>query len=624
MFNRAAFSTVACLVLALFSTGRLRGDEPSSQEPDRLVVRLKQIEAGGEKAVVVIKDRNDAPGEPRRVIVLQNTGAGGAVVVGQRGAQPGYDVPDEVDPRDNVERLLLLLPGGPIVIDVAMTIDGWPYQVPLEAIVDEWQKVIDPEGTGKTTWADALANPRFADGRMAYTAQNEQVRERLVKQYDTNGDSLIDRGELRRLVAQSTGGASFALLNYNYSQNLSGPLQELLDRDGDGELSPEELAEVGARLKSRDANDNDVLDQNELLASGGAYGVQRRGAVVRGEQILYHLTSATDFAALHQVLAARYGKDGALATESLTLVPGLGARLDISRDSSIDKDELAGLLSMFAHVQLELNLGESGTLPAGLRVASVSEDLRSRLRCPVEVTDDNQFVLDFSEVRVLVIASNATPRYANYDQSVAAMMNQYDKDKNGYLEKSELQQGLSQQFDAWDANTDGKVFADEIKASYEKLQANTWKRISAGAADQGNALYAAIDANGDGRIGLREMHTASERLAALDADGSGRLSTAEIPSNVRVALARGPYAYLGLNAYRATAYASGGGVVGARGGNQAEQPEGPDWFFRMDRNVDGDISPREFLGDAELFAKIDTNGDGFIELAEAKAADQGE
>ncbi len=622
MPRRVTISTVACLVVAVSSAGRLCGDErPATEEPDRLVVRLRQIEVNGEKAVVVIKDRDDAPGEPRKVVVVQNVGAGGAVVVQQQGVGAGADVPDEVDPRDNVVRLLLLLPGGPIVFDVSMTIDGWPYQVPLEAIVDEWQKVIDPDDAGKTTWAEALANPRFADGRMAYTAQNEQVRDRLVQQYDTNGDSLIDRGELRRLVAQSTGGASFALLNYNYSQNLSGPLQELLDTDSSGELSPEELAEVEARLKSRDANDNDVLDQNELLASGGAYGVQRRGAVARREQILYHVTSSTDFAALHQVLAARYGKDGALSIESFALVPGLGLRLDINRDSSIDKDELAGLLSIFPHLQLELNLGETGALPAGLRVVSVTEDLRQRLRSPVEVTENEQFVLDVPGARVQVSASNVTPTYANYDQSVTAMMNQYDKDKNGYLEKDELQQGLAQQFDAWDANADGKVFADEIKASYEKLQANTFKRVSAGAADQGNALFATIDANGDGRIGLREMHAAAERLATLDTDGNGEVAAVEIPLNVRVALARGPYAYQGLYDYRQVRNFSSGGAVGP---GQQQKPDGPEWFFRMDRNVDGDISPREFLGDAELFNKIDTNGDGFIDKDEAKAADQGE
>jgi hypothetical protein len=40
----------------------------------------------------------------------------------------------------------------------------------------------------------------------------------------------------------------------------------------------------------------------------------------------------------------------------------------------------------------------------------------------------------------------------------------------------------------------------------------------------------------------------------------------------------------------------------------------------MDRNGDGVISPREFLGPPELFRKLDADGDGAISPAEAARA----
>ena len=43
----------------------------------------------------------------------------------------------------------------------------------------------------------------------------------------------------------------------------------------------------------------------------------------------------------------------------------------------------------------------------------------------------------------------------------------------------------------------------------------------------------------------------------------------------------------------------------------------PAWFVRMDRNADGDLSPREFLGTAEQFQSIDANDDALIDRAEA-------
>jgi hypothetical protein len=39
----------------------------------------------------------------------------------------------------------------------------------------------------------------------------------------------------------------------------------------------------------------------------------------------------------------------------------------------------------------------------------------------------------------------------------------------------------------------------------------------------------------------------------------------------------------------------------------------------MDRNQDGDVSQREFLGTPEEFKRIDADGDGLISPAEAEA-----
>ena len=50
--------------------------------------------------------------------------------------------------------------------------------------------------------------------------------------------------------------------------------------------------------------------------------------------------------------------------------------------------------------------------------------------------------------------------------------------------------------------------------------------------------------------------------------------------------------------------------------------DGPAWFVRMDLNGDQDLSSREFLGTTEQFSALDHDGDGFIDVQEAKAGDQ--
>jgi Ca2+-binding EF-hand superfamily protein len=46
------------------------------------------------------------------------------------------------------------------------------------------------------------------------------------------------------------------------------------------------------------------------------------------------------------------------------------------------------------------------------------------------------------------------------------------------------------------------------------------------------------------------------------------------------------------------------------------------WFRKMDRNRDGDVSRKEWLGTAEQFREIDTDGDGLISLHEAYRYDE--
>ena len=59
-----------------------------------------------------------------------------------------------------------------------------------------------------------------------------------------------------------------------------------------------------------------------------------------------------------------------------------------------------------------------------------------------------------------------------------------------------------------------------------------------------------------------------------------------------------------------------------RGGSGAQRTQEPLWFRKMDRNADGDVSPKEWLGTEEDFQKIDTDGDGLISAEEAERYDE--
>jgi hypothetical protein len=53
---------------------------------------------------------------------------------------------------------------------------------------------------------------------------------------------------------------------------------------------------------------------------------------------------------------------------------------------------------------------------------------------------------------------------------------------------------------------------------------------------------------------------------------------------------------------------------------QPRVPVGPIWFQRMDRNMDGDLTWKEFLGPRHVFEELDTDHDGLIDPKEAEKA----
>lgn len=52
-----------------------------------------------------------------------------------------------------------------------------------------------------------------------------------------------------------------------------------------------------------------------------------------------------------------------------------------------------------------------------------------------------------------------------------------------------------------------------------------------------------------------------------------------------------------------------------------DDPTRPDWFRNMDRDTDGMLSRKEFVGTDGQFGKMDVDRDGVVSLAEARAAD---
>lgn len=551
-----------------------------------------------------------------------------ARVVRTRAAQravsryPSLPLRVNADPQDPHERFLVLTPGGPLVVRAAITIDGKPFRMARERLVSEMLAGADLDEDRLSTWKEALQSRKFTMGRL--NNMSDQQRAHYTKTLDLNRNGVVERGEARRFLTMTSSTVAFNAItgpgaNYAYGRfflqdgRLVQPggagtdLRPLLDVDDDGTLSKEEIANAGKRLKSRDADDNDLLYPQEA-GTQPASSLQRlnlqgrsRGGALPWPASAALLGEAIKDEQLFQLLQQRYAKDKKITAESFAAVPELFAKLDADKDGTLTKEEAGKLHEFPAQLELTVDIGKTGK---GVALKSNVKSLK------VESQGDGTLSVSVPGVRIAFKSNRGSSGNVDYSSTAKSYMSRYDGDNNGYLDEKELTGNLQRMMGMWDEDGDGKVFEKEITRSYERMQAPQMTQVLAAASrPSNNSLFQALDMSGDGRLSLREMRTADKQIQKLDNNGDGRIEADEVPAAMSVNFTLGNAAYQGYL------------PIGNRGQTGPPPPKSnaPKWFTHMDRNGDGDVTLREFLGEREQFKKLDANSDGFIELTEAQA-----
>lgn len=582
-----------------------------AQAEQALEAALAEVKAKQEKTQLAVKAAEAAAAQ---TVIIRQNGVQGLQVVAVRA---------EVDPeKDDTERFILLLPGGPFVVEATMLIDGKSFQIGREELITQMIKSADMDADGKTTWAEAFASPRFSMNRIRLTTPQQVAT--YTTMLDSNMDLLVDRFEARQYLATYFNGAAFSLagtgnnyggfggsaggvvLNngqYVGSGNGQGDVKSLFGTDSDGTLSEAEIAVAGERLKSRDADDNDLLYSNEVVGAGavanrGAFQPQG-GNAFRQAPLQFLLGPTVSASQINSVLVQTYkNSEGEVVAASFSAVPELFKELDKNEDGKLSESESGELNSAKPRMVVRVELGKTG---GGKLLVNGVE------------AKDNSTSVELPGVKISVTAITTAVQGFDYSQTANAYLTRYDNDKNGYLDKDELAGNFAQQLTMWDLDGDGKVFPKEITESYTMALAPSQTQIQASVASQGNPLFQTLDLSGDGRLSLREMRTAHQQILKFDENNDGQITVNEIPQAFAISFGRGAG---GFRYPQQVAVGRGG----AQPNQPAANPNAPAWFTRMDRNGDGDITLKEFLGEKVDFEKLDTNKDGFIEPAEAKAA----
>ncbi len=534
-------------------------------------------------------------------------------------------VPTVASTANDVQDLIFFGDDRPLFLRIHVVVDGTAFQTLWMDTIRRLHKSMDADGDGRLSAAER-ARGTILSRLVAPPRPGSMSRQGGFIPSDTSpaagqADDVVTADDLASYLRPYFGPMQLQLVGPGV--NKPELLSDSLDADGDKALSRAELEAAGSSLRKVDRDDDGTIPLAELQPHRNPFfgrAPENGSASSGGDSPFVLLAPSGPRSKLVRRLLVRYdrsAKDAKLSGPELGLEPSAFEKSDRDGDGVLDFDEIAHLLDHLPpHLEIAVRLSKNAqarmeVIGRGPGLTPAAPGVQAR----ETGTGGLALVLETVQLELSPSGRGGQTDARPFYQS---QFNQADADNNKYLEMREaMRTGVfdTETFKLMDRDGDGKLFEQEMNEFVAQESDTSEGRTMLSVVDQGRSLFDVVDANHDLRLSEREIAGILDKVHPHDRDGDGRITAAEIPHRYRLGFGRGRSTLLSRFGFFTIEFVESTRAPGAPPGGKA-----PSWFGKMDRNLDGDVSRREFLGARPDFDRLDTDRNGLLDGDEAAKA----
>ncbi len=508
--------------------------------------------------------------------------------------------------------MIIMAPLGPVIADLRISVAKIPYRTWVSRFVAT-QMDVDKNGRLDSTELALLTeNVR----RLGKISGPKEILESAVDDADATDVPVKTFTEW----LQTRLPKSFDLIAQPQAADDAVRLTSLIDVDLDASISDKELLELPRTLRFRDLDNDETFSVSELMPYRDP---RSQNSPVTPDVVnlpFFHVTDEASARIAAERIIRRYGSDETVEASVLRQPNGSEA------DRRLSIDELVTSLQQPEfHLTIDVKLSDR----AGTSDIDVAIDPSAASFC--RTTDDKfgqtAIVADGLPLKIVARGGGANNRAVTRG-FLGQTFVMIDGDRNQYLDETEFagivgamqQSGANGDFATVDQNADKMVTRDELFSFVERDLMAAASRIEVTVKQDGKTLFSLLDANQDRRLSAREVRSGTAVLQKYDLNGDGAFAETELGTEYVLTLGLGRSELRrnsGMMTMQTMTMNSGDAILPG-----LEGLSGPEWFRRMDRNQDGDVSAREFPGTSTQFKTLDTDQDGLMSASEAEALRQ--